>query len=103
MWKAGVLGTHSPDTVINTLLFLTGKLFALRGGKEQRDLTHDQFEFVDQPNGLVLVKYVEKVSKTNQGGLKRRKKELKTVEHVEDRRMDDKSFSFVYHFYLGKW
>ncbi|XP_028410790.1 uncharacterized protein KIAA1958-like [Dendronephthya gigantea] len=46
MWDAGVLGTGSPDSIINTLLFLTGKLFALRGGKEQRELTRDQFEFV---------------------------------------------------------
>ena len=38
MWNTGVLGTGSPDSIINTLLFLTGKLFALRGGKEQREL-----------------------------------------------------------------
>jgi len=97
-----VLGTHSPDTVINTLLFLSGKLFALRGCQEQRDLSHDQFQFTQQDDGSMLVTYVEKVFKTNQGGLKRRRKEMKSVEHVEDP-LDDKSFAFIYNFYIMKW
>ena len=33
---------------------------------------------------MVIVKYAEKISKTNQGGLKRRKQEVKHVEHVEN-------------------
>jgi hypothetical protein len=102
MWEEGILGTETPDTVINTLLFLTGKLFALRGGQEQRDLSHDQFQFVEQRDGMMLIKYAEKLSKTNQGGLKRRKKDPKQIEHVEDP-FDVKSFTFIYNFYLSKW
>ena len=102
MWTTGVLGTHSPDTVINTLMFLTGNLFVLRGGKEQRELTHEQFQVENNPDGSVLVRYTEKVSKTNQGGLKRRKLEQKNVQHVEDP-MDERSFSFIYSFYVNKW
>lgn len=102
MWKCGVLGTSCPNSVINTLLFFSGKLFALRGGKEQRELTHEQFQFSEQPNGTMVAKYSEKVSKTNQGGLKRRKLQVKSVEHVEDP-TDERSWSFVYHFYLSKW
>ena len=64
MWKHGVLGTHSPDTVINSLVFLTGKLFVLRGGKEQRDLSPEQFEFEGQDDGSMKVTFKEKVSKT---------------------------------------
>jgi hypothetical protein len=63
MWNTGVLGTGSPDNVINTLLFLTGMLFALQGGKQQRELTHDQFPFVNKPDGMVIVKYTEKCLK----------------------------------------
>ena len=40
------------------------------------------------------VTYKEKVSKTNQGGLKRRKIERKIVQHVEDP-MDERSFTFI--------
>lgn len=47
-WSKGVLGTHSPDVVINTLMFLTGKLFVLRGGKELRELSHEQIEFEEK-------------------------------------------------------
>ena len=83
MWKHGVLGTHTPDTVINTLVFLTAKLLVLRGGREQRDLSREQFDFVKQDDGLMKVIFKEKVSKTNQGGLKRRKMEAKVVEHIE--------------------
>ena len=102
MWKQGVFGTHSPDAVINTLLFLSGKLFVLRGRQELRSLSQDQIEFEQNQDGTVCVRHKEKVSKTNQGGLKRRKAERKIVEHMEDPR-DERSFSFIYHFYVSKW
>lgn len=101
MWECGVLGTSCPESVLNTLLFLSGKLFALRGGKEQREMTHDQLQFCEQEDGKMVVKYSEKVSKTNQGGLKRRRQEVKSVEHIEDP-TDERSWNFLYHFYLSK-
>lgn len=105
MWKQGAPGTHSPDTVINTVVFLTAKLFVLRGGRELRDLTREQFDFVKQDDGLMKVIFREKVSKTNkpnQGGLKRRMKEAKVVEHIEDP-LDERSFTFLWCFYVSKW
>jgi hypothetical protein len=102
MWKQGVLGTHSPDTVVNTLMFLTANLFVLRGGREQRDLSREQFDFVKQDDGMMKVIFKEKVSKTNQGGLKRRKKEAKVVKHIEDP-LDERSFTFFCSFYMSKW
>jgi hypothetical protein len=39
MWNDGILGTSCPTSVIHTLVFLTGNMLALRGGKEQRELT----------------------------------------------------------------
>jgi hypothetical protein len=102
MWTKGELGTHSPEVVINTLLYLSGKLFVLHGGQELGELTHDQIEFEERPDGNVSVTYKEKVWKTNQGGLKRRKIESKVVHHIEDA-LDERSFSFIYHFYINKW
>lgn len=102
MWEKGVFGTHSPEAVINTLLFLSAKLFVLRGGRELRSLTHEQIEFEERADGTMCVTYREMVSKTNQGGLKRRKVEPKVVQHVEDP-LDEKSFTFIYHFYVNKW
>jgi len=102
MWRKGVLGTHCPEAVINTLVFLAGKLFVLRGGREQRQLSHDQFMFEEQKDGKVIAIFKEKVSKTNQGGLKRRKVEPKQVRHLEDL-TNEKSFTFIYNFYISKW
>ena len=102
MWTKGVLGTHSPEAAKNTLLFLSGKLFVLRGGQELRALSHDQIEFEERPDGTMRVTYKEKVSKTNQGGLKRRKTECKVVHHIEDP-LDERSFYFIYNVYVSKW
>ena len=99
MWTKGVLGTHSPEAVTSISV---GKLFVLRGGQELRALSHDQIEFEERPDGTMRVTYKEKVSKTNQGGLKRRKTECKVVHHIEDL-LDERSFSFMYNFYVSKW
>ena len=82
-------------------MFLLGKFFVLGGGQELRSLTHDQFEFQEKQDGTTCVTYKENVSKTNQGSLKRRKAEPKVVQHVEDP-LDEKSFTFIYHFYVNK-
>ena len=37
MWNCGILGTSCPNSVIITLLYFTGKLFALRGGKSSEN------------------------------------------------------------------
>lgn len=99
MWTKGVLGTHSPEAVTSISV---GKLFVLRGSQELRALSHDQIEFEERPDGTMRVTYKEKVSKTNQGGLKRRKTECKVVHHIEDL-LDERSFSFMYNFYVSKW
>jgi len=102
MWTKGILGTHSLDAAINTLVFLSGKLFVLRGRLKQQDLSHDQFLFQEETDGSMLVIFKEKVSKTNQGGLKRRKVERKEVRHLEDP-SSERSFTFIYNFYVSKW
>jgi hypothetical protein len=49
--------------VVNTLLFLSAKLFLLRGGHELRSLSHDQIQFEEKQDGSMCVTYKEKVSK----------------------------------------
>ena len=46
--------------------------------------------------------FKEKVSKTNQGGLKKRRIEAKVMQHVEDT-LGERSFTFMYFFDVGKW
>ena len=102
LWTTGSLGTHSPAVLLDTLVFLARKIFALRGGQEHRDLCFDSFDFAETEDGKTMVTYREKTSKANQGGLKRRKLTPKEVIHIEDG-VDERSFTYIFNFYMSKW
>jgi hypothetical protein len=73
MWQAGLLGSDSPSTLLNTVIFLVGVHFALRGGDELRKLRHgdlSQIQFIVDLNGQRCLMYKEDVSKARQGGIK---------------------------------
>ena len=102
LWTTGSLGTHSPAVLLDTLVFLAGEIFALRGGQERRDLCFDGFDFVETEDGKTMVTYREKTSKANQGELKRRKLTPKEVIRIEDG-ADERSFTYIFNFYMSKW
>ena len=47
MWTKGVLGDKDPRTLLNTLVYLFGKFFALRSGEEHRNLTFSQLNVIE--------------------------------------------------------
>ena len=84
LWGMHVLGEENPDQLRDTLLFLVGLTFALRGGKEQRSLRAPGFDpqIVVKRNekGVKFLQYTEDFhSKTNQGGIADRKHVNKSV------------------------
>jgi hypothetical protein len=102
LWLSGALGTHSPPVLLDTLVFLVGKIFALRGGEEHINLCRDSFEFCRRDDGQTVVNYREKTSKVNRGGLKRRKVRPKAVSHIENAD-HPRTFTHIFNFYISKW
>ena len=83
MWEKGIFGDDNPQSLLDTMLFTNGLYFALRGGKEHRQLRHhpSQIELIEKPGERAYLIYEEDVSKNHQGGLKNRKIKPKIVTH----------------------
>ena len=85
LWSLGLLGTSSPEVLLNTVVFIVGKGFALCAGKEHHNLCapgfYSQIQFVQDDLGDILIRYTEKIGfKTNKGGIKHRKIEPKVMD-----------------------
>ena len=85
LWSLGLLGVHSPDVLLNTVVFIIGKGCALRAGKEHHALRSppfaSQFQFLHDESNNIFIRYSEEQGfKTNKGGLKHRKVEPKCVD-----------------------
>ena len=72
LWETGQLGDHSPQALVDTMLFMCGVYFSLRSGQEHRALRHypPQIELVEREGERAHLKYSEDTSKNNPGGLK---------------------------------
>ena len=84
LWSLRYLGNSTPDQLLNTMVFCVGKGFALQAGKEHRALRaipfNSQLAFHRNDDNEIYLQYTEDIGlKTNKGGLKHKKVELKTV------------------------
>ena len=81
LWEKGLLGDHTPQVLIDTMVYCMDLYFALRSGEEHRRLHYrpSQIELVTTPNGKEFLIYKEDISKNNQAGLKQRKLAPKEV------------------------
>ena len=84
LWSLGLLGSHSPHVLLDTIVFQLGLTCSLRAGKEHRALRSipfkSQFELLNDCNGKVFLRYQEDPGlKTNKGGLKHCNLECKSV------------------------
>ena len=85
LWNMGLLETSNPVTLLNTVVFIIGKGFALRAGKEHRQLRappfNSQLTFMKDCTGSTFIRYTEDIGlKTNKGGLKHHKVDTKIVD-----------------------
>ena len=86
LWSKNVLGDENGKQLVETLVYLFGLHFALRGGKEHRQLrwTNSQVALKYDDEGKKYLEYSEDVSKNNAGGLKERKTKPKVTRAYEN-------------------
>ena len=102
MWQLGLLGDHSAQALVDTMVFQMGLYFALRSGQEHRRLRYhpSQVTLFEPPGGRAYLVYQEDVSKTNQGGIKHMKKVPKEVVHYSNQSDPSRCFVRLYKEYL---
>ena len=101
MWEKGILGDHSPQSLIDTMFYMNGLYFALRGGKEHRNLRYEasQITLIEKPGDRSYLQYHEDVSKNHPGGLKGRKIKPKIVYHHANTEKPERCFVRLYKLY----
>ena len=73
LWEKKILGDGDPQTLLDTVFWVVGVNFGLRGGDEHRKLTRENFRVERDAQGKQYLEYMEIISKTYKGGLKHRK------------------------------
>ena len=101
LWQKRILGDSSPQSLLDTMLYMNGLYFALRGGKEHRNLRHkpSQIKLIEKPGERSYLMYVEDVSKNHPGGLKGRKIKPKIFYHHTNIEKPDRCFVRLYKLY----
>ncbi|CAG2195298.1 unnamed protein product [Mytilus edulis] len=101
LWQRGILGDSNPARLVDTIVYLIGLHFALRAGKEHRNLRmkNSQITILER-NGETCLKYSEDISKSNQGGLKTRRIKQKQVYAYEDTANPDRCIVRLYKKYI---
>lgn len=92
MWDAKILGTDTPQKLLDTLLYSLGLNLALRAGQEHRCLrvgVNSQLS-IKQGDGRRYIQYIEDVSKTNSGGINHRKLQPKSTRVYETPEVPEK-------------
>lgn len=103
LWNLGLLGDSSPRVLLDTMVFLIGKNFSLRSGKEHRNLKLSQLTLEPanekEPEKLIYVSFGEK---NNLGGLKHRSFKQKRIEHYANNSTPDRCLVHLYKKYVSK-
>jgi len=104
MWANGILASNTPDKLRDTILYLLGLNFALRGGQEHYYLRHgqnSQLRLGTHSNGKQYLEYTEDVSKCNPGGIKHRKITRKNTKAYENSASPDRCVVALYQKYIS--
>ena len=81
LWEKGLLGDKSPQSLLDTMVWMCGLYFALRSGQQHRSLRPGQIELVEVPGKTPFLRYYEDISINNPGGLNHKKVQPTSVIH----------------------
>lgn len=103
LWQNNILGDHTPEALLNTIIYMNGVYFALRSGDEHRQLRHNpcQIQVVERAGERPYLKYTEDVSKNRPGGIKGRKLKPKVVLHHANIDNPDRCFVRMFKKYIS--
>lgn len=103
LWEKGILGSDSPETLRDTLLWIFGLHFGLRAGQEHRSLRmkNSQISAKVDETGKSYLQYVQDVSKTNSGGLAHRNVKRKVCRAYENLEQPERCPVRLYSLYLS--
>lgn len=101
LWIQGKLGPDTPQSLLDTMVYMCGLYFALRSGQEHRNLSVDQLKLVEPADGVPHLVYTENVSKNNPGGLHNRKLKPKTVIHHANLECPSRCLVMFYKTYMA--
>ena len=99
LWQKGVLGAHSPESLLQSVFFLNGKNFHLHGGDEHRFLRISQIQRYTNPDRYV---YVEHGSKNRSGGISDFRNANKTVPIYANPSVKERCHVYLLDLYLSK-
>lgn len=104
LWSLSLVGEHSPQILLDTIVYMVGLYFALQSGNEHRKLRHNpsQLQVVEPPDGHVYIIYREEISKTNQGRLNSRRKKPKEVMHYANTTNPARCFVCLFKLYNSR-
>ena len=93
LWSKGILGKHSPQALVYTLLFMSGLYFALRSGQEHRQLRAEPCQIIlhERPG--------ERLIWNTQRWSQRRKLKTNIVQHHSNPTNSDRCFVEVFKLY----
>ncbi|XP_060572336.1 zinc finger MYM-type protein 3-like [Ruditapes philippinarum] len=105
LWGSGVFSVDNAKGLSNAVFFYNGKVFGLRGGDEQIGLQAEQFiTGYDSAIKRRFVKFLPRIRKNTQGGLKQSKKAaslMQPIIHYDQEKENSYSIYKIYESYLN--
>ena len=101
MWTLGKLSPNTPQSLLDTMVYMCGLYFVLRSGQEHKYHSVDQIKLVEPADGVPHLVYTENVSKNNPGGLHNRKLKPKIVIHHANLECPSRCLVMFYKAYMS--